>query len=201
MNLPNKLSMIRIFLVPLIIFFYMASFIPYGKIISVVLFILAAITDLYDGKIARKRNLVSDLGKLLDPIADKLLYTCSLFLIVVDGTIASPWGIIVLVILFTRDSLVNGIRQVAASKGVVVAAVWSGKLKAILAYIYIPIFMFLSQGIFVNTGYAVCDVINTVLTVLAYIVMGFATLVTIWSAIDYSIKNKNVFIEPKTKEE
>ncbi len=197
MNLPNKLSMMRICLVPLIMFFYLATFIPYGKFVAVVLFIWAALTDLYDGKIARSRGLVTDLGKLLDPIADKMLITCSLFVIVLDGAIAHPWGIIALTVMFTRDTIINAIRQVAATKGVVVAAVWSGKIKAILAYTYIPMFMFISQGVFANTGYAVCDIINTVLTVIAYVVMGAGTLVTAWSAIDYSLKNKFVFMPQK----
>ncbi len=201
MNLPNKLSLMRICFVPLIIFFYLASFIPYGKIVAVVLFIVAALTDLYDGKIARSRGLVTDLGKLLDPIADKLLYTCSLFLVVVDGTILAPWGILALIILFARDTLVNGIRQVAATKGVVLAAGWSGKIKAILAYIYIPLFMFLAQGIFANTGYVACDIINTVLTVIAYVVLGVGTLVTIWSGVEYTVKNKYIFATNEPREE
>ena len=201
MNLPNKLTFLRIFLVPLMMFFYLATFIPYGKIVAVVIFIGAAITDLYDGKIARKRELVTDLGKLLDPLADKMLYTCALFLIVADGTIASPWGVLALSILFIRDSLINGIRQIAASKGVVVAADFSGKLKAVLTYIYVPMFMFISQGIFVDTGYAACDIINQILVICAYIVMCVATIVTIWSGVEYCIKNKNVIRTQEEKKE
>lgn len=200
MNLPNKLTFLRIFLVPLLMFFYLATFIPYGKVIAVVIFIGAAITDHFDGKLARKHGLVTDLGKLLDPLADKMLYTCAFFLIIADGTVASPWGVIALSILFVRDSLVNGIRQIAASKGVVVAADFSGKLKAVLTYIYVPMFMFISQGIFVDTGYVACDIINQILVIAAYIVMGVATVVTIWSGVDYCIKNKDVIksAEPKT---
>ena len=99
MNLPNKLTFLRIFLVPLLMFFYLATFIPYGKVIAVVIFIGAAITDHFDGKLARKHGLVTDLGKLLDPLADKMLYTCAFFLIIADGTVASPWGVIALSIL------------------------------------------------------------------------------------------------------
>jgi len=195
MNLPNKLSFLRIFLVPLMMFFYLASFIPYGKLIAVVLFILAAFTDFFDGKIARKRGLVTDLGKLLDPLADKMLYTCAFFLIIADGTVASPWGIIALSILFVRDSLINGVRQISASKGVVLAAAKSGKLKALLTDIYIPLFMFIAQGIFVGTGFAICDTINQVMVVLAYVIMGIGTIVTIYSGFEYCIKNKHIFSE------
>ena len=201
MNLPNKLSFFRICLVPIMMFLYLATFIPYGKIIAVVIFIIAAITDHYDGKIARQRNLVTDLGKLLDPLADKLLYTCALFLVVADGTILAPWGIIALTILFARDSLVNGIRQVAASKGVVVAAVWSGKLKAILNYIYIPMFMFISQGVLQNTGLPALDIVNQVLIITAYVMMGIATIVTLYSGVDYLIKNKSILSQKQEKEQ
>ena len=173
MNLPNKLTFLRIFLVPLMMFFYLATFIPYGKIVAVVIFIGAAITDLYDGKIARKRELVTDLGKLT----------------FIGGDV------------FIRDSLINGIRQIAASKGVVVAADFSGKLKAVLTYIYVPMFMFISQGIFVDTGYAACDIINQILVICAYIVMGVATIVTIWSGVEYCIKNKNVIRTQEEKKE
>lgn len=195
MNLPNKLSFLRIFLVPVMMFFYMASFIPFGKVVAVVLFIVAALTDLFDGKIARKRGEVTDLGKLLDPLADKMLYTCAFFLIIADGTVLAPWGIIALSILFVRDSLINGVRQIAATKGVVLAAANSGKLKALLTDIYIPLFMFISQGIFVGTGYVACDVINQILVIAAYVVMGVATLVTIYSGVEYCVKNKQLFTQ------
>lgn len=194
MNLANKLSLIRIVLVPIMMFFYLASFIPFGKVISVVLFIAAALTDLFDGKIARKRNEVTDLGKLLDPLADKMLYTCAFFLILADGVVAPVWGVIALSILFVRDTLINGMRQIAASKGVVLAAAKSGKLKALLTDIYIPMFMFISQGLFVGTGFAACDVINQILVISAYVVMGIATVVTIYSGVDYVLKNKTLFV-------
>src|SRR5574344_1439894 len=96
MNLPNKITMIRIILIPFMLFFYLASFIPdgWGKIIALVIFIGAASTDMLDGHVARKYNLVSDLGKFLDPIADKLLVTSALLLVVCDGTIVAPYGVL-----------------------------------------------------------------------------------------------------------
>ena len=200
MNLPNKLSIIRICLVPFVMFFYLAPFIPYGKIIAIVLFIVAAVTDLFDGKIARKNGLVTDLGKLLDPIADKMLITCSLFLIVFDLTIAHPWGIIALTILFTRDCIVNGVRQIAATKGVAVAAEKSGKIKAILAYIYIPFFMFIAQLKISLAGLAAYDTVMTVFYVIGYIILAAATIVTAWSAIDYPLKNKELILPKKGTE-
>ena len=197
MNLPNKLSILRICLVPFIMFFYLAPFIPYGKIIAIALFIVAAVTDLFDGKIARKNGLVTDLGKLLDPIADKMLITCSLFLIVFDLTIAHPWGIIALTVLFTRDCIVNGVRQIAATKGVAVAAEKSGKIKAILAYIYIPFFMFIAQLNISIVDFAAYDTVITIFYVIGYILLAAATIVTAWSAIDYPLKNKDLILPKK----
>ena len=200
MNTPNKLSFLRIILVPLIYVFYLLPIDPYGKFVSVALFILAAITDQLDGHLARKNNQVTDLGKLLDPLADKLLYCGCMFLIVLDGTIAHPWGIIGLFIVFFRDTLVNGIRQVAATKGVVVAAVLSGKLKAIFAYIFIPMFMFVAGWHSIACDAQWFVVLGDVIMWSAYVIYAIAIAVTIWSAIDYTVKNKAVFAnisEPK----
>ena len=96
MNLPNKLSLSRLIITPIMMFFYLASFIPFGKAIAIGLFIIGAITDFLDGYIARKYNLVTDMGKFLDPIADKLLVTSALILVAVDGTIMAPFGAIAL---------------------------------------------------------------------------------------------------------
>lgn len=196
MNTPNKLSFLRIILVPLIYVFYLIPIDPYGKFVAVVLFILAALTDQLDGHLARKNNQVTDLGKLLDPMADKLLYCGCMFLIVlldINGAIAHPWGIIGLFIIFARDTLINGIRQVAATKGVVVAAVLSGKLKAIFAYICIPLFMFHTAWLSIASDAQWFIVCGNVINWLAYIMYAITILVTVWSAIDYTVKNKAVF--------
>ena len=201
MNLPNKLSLLRIILVPIMMFFYLATFIPCGKLIAIALFIVAAITDRLDGKIARRDGLVTDLGKLLDPIADKMLITCGLFLIVFDfdgsGAVVHPVGIIALFVMFTRDCVVNGLRQLVAQKGVAFAAVKSGKLKAVFAYCYIPAFMLLAQLHIWQTqflaGSGVADVIVLIITIIAYILIALGTLVTAYSAFDYCIKAAPIF--------
>ncbi len=196
MNLPNKLSMLRIILVPIMMFFYLATFInPWGKFVAAAIFIIAALTDLLDGKIARKTNQVTDLGKLLDPTADRLLYNCGLLLVVADGTIPMPYGVIGLAILLFRDFIISGIRQIAASKGVVVAAVWSGKLKAILHYTHIPMFILLA-GTSSFSG-AFWDTFNYVLFILAIVIFAAATVVTIWSVVDYYVKNKDIMKDGK----
>lgn len=201
MNTPNKLSLARIILVPIMMFFFMASFLGvYGKFIAFALFITAALTDLLDGKIARKTGQVTDLGKLLDPIADRLLYNVGMALIVFYGIIPAPYGIIGMVILLFRDFIVDGVRQVAASKGVVVPAAKSGKIKAILHYTHIPMFMFWSATSQFSGPFF--DVFNKVLFILALVVFAAATIVTIWSACDYVLRSKHlIFTDKKKKEE
>ena len=124
MNLPNRLTLVRIALLPLIMFFYMVTFIPYGygKIISLVLFILASVTDFLDGYIARKNNIVTDFGKFADTIADKMLTFSALFLFMMDGTIPAPYGIIFAFICLMRDFIVLGIKSLVSSKGKVVGS-------------------------------------------------------------------------------
>lgn len=138
MNLPNKITLLRIILIPFFIFFYLASFIPYGKIIATVILILACITDAVDGYIARKYNMVTDLGKLMDPIADKAFSVSALLLLVADQTILAPYGVIIAIIILIRDFTVSGLRQIAASKNFVLAADIWGKIKSIILDIALP---------------------------------------------------------------
>lgn len=203
MNTPNKLSLARIILVPFMMFFYLATFLdPWGKIAAVVLFIAAALTDMLDGKIARKTGQVTNLGKLLDPIADRLLYNMGFLLIVFDRIVLPQCngliGLIAFAILLFRDFIIDGVRQIAASKGVVVQAFWSGKIKAILHDIHIPMFMFYAatrafEGAFWN-------VFNNILLYTALVVLIAATIVTIWSICDYTLRTKDVLFSD-TKQE
>ena len=194
MNLPNKLTIIRIALIPFMMFFYLASFIPFGigKIVALVIFIIAALTDLFDGKIARKHNMVTDLGKFLDPIADKVLTSTALFLLLADGTLPHPWGVIIVVIIITREFVVSALRLVAASKGVVLAADIWGKAKTMVQMIAIPVCMLLPC-------LAGCVGIPAWLILTTYIVgmviLGVATVLTVVSGINYVVKNINCFKE------
>ncbi len=200
MNTPNKLSLLRIIIVPFMMFFYLATFIdPWGKIVAVALFIIAALTDMLDGKIARKTGQITDLGKLLDPIADRLLYNMGFLLIVIDETIPHPYGVICFAILLFRDFIIDGIRQVAASKNVVVQAFWSGKIKAILHDTHIPMFMFYAatstfEGAFWN-------VFNPILFWVAVAILVAAMIVTIWSIFDYTLRTKSVIFGGSKKQD
>ena len=200
MNTPNKLSLTRIILVPFMMFFYLATFIdPWGKFVAVAIFIVAALTDMLDGKIARKTGQVTNLGKLLDPIADRLLYNMGFLLIVFDRIIPHPYGIIAFSILLFRDFIIDGVRQVAASKGVVVQAFWSGKIKAILHDIQIIMFMILAGTLFFD-DIPFWNVFNDVLFWAAVVVLIAATIVTIWSICDYTLRTKSVLFQDEDKQ-
>lgn len=125
MNLPNKLTVLRVILIPFFLFFLYADFIPYNYTLALVIFSAASITDALDGKIARKRNLVTDFGKFLDPLADKALVVAALA-VFVDFKVISAIPLIIIVI---REFMVSGLRLVTAGNGVVVAAGFWGKLK------------------------------------------------------------------------
>lgn len=198
MNLPNKLTMLRIILIPFMMFFYLADFIPYGigKIIAIAIFIIASLTDLLDGKIARKRSLVTDLGKFLDPIADKLLTAIAFLLIMADGTIPAPWGVIVVAIIIAREYTVSALRQIAATKGIVLAADMWGKIKTVVQMIALPVSMLVAY--LKVCGFASTTVV-LVFAIISYVLIGFATLLTVMSGIHYLVKNRECF-KDKTAE-
>ena len=189
MNLPNKLSLSRIILIPFFIFFYLAEFIPFGKILAIVIFVIASITDMLDGKIARKYNLVTNLGKLLDPIADKLLVVSGLLLVVVDYTIPHPAGVIIAIIIIGRELLISAFRQIAASKNFVMAADVYGKLKTITQVIALPLLFLLS---YLTYNVNIDETFLLVVKIFAFVMIGIATLLTILSGANYIIRNREV---------
>lgn len=188
MTTPNKITLIRILMIPLMIFFYLATFIPCGKIIALALFIVASITDFLDGYIARKYNMISDLGKFLDPIADKLLTTTALILVVCDGTVPQPYGAIATIIILAREFAISAFRQIAATKNFVMAADWWGKIKTnlqIFSFGSLILLSYFYANNYSGTGILVFEIINWVL-------LGLAVLLTIISGANYLIKNRNV---------
>lgn len=189
MNLPNKITMIRILLIPFMIFFYLANFIPggWGKIIALLIFIGASLTDMLDGHIARKNKLVTDLGKFMDPIADKLLVLSALLLIVCDGTIISPYGVLIAIIIIGRELIISGFRQIAATKNLVIAADWWGKIKTFVTDISLSLLFLLS--FFYQNGFANGTMFLNVFEIINYILLGGAVSLTIVSGINYITKN------------
>ena len=189
-NLPCKITLIRIFLIPLVLFFYLTSFFPATKLVALGIFIVACCTDFIDGYIARKYNMVTDLGKFLDPIADKLIATVGVLLIICSSVFAHPWGIILAVVMFARDFIVNFLRQIAATKNIVIAADKLGKLKTVVLNIFIPIFMFIDANLTLNfLPQIALNVLNTV----GYLCAIIFVILTILSGINYVVKNKKVF--------
>ena len=198
MNLPNKISCVRIALLPVFIFFYMATFIPCNYLIAGIVFAVAAFTDLLDGKIARKYNLVTDLGKFLDPIADKLIVMAALILVSADGTIPKPYGIIVAIIIIGRELIISAFRQIAAAKGIVMAADMWGKYKTTFQTIALPLLMLQAQVVASNwltgNGLLAFKIVN-------YVLIGIATVLTIISGCNYIIKNKAVLKQAEKKDD
>jgi CDP-diacylglycerol--glycerol-3-phosphate 3-phosphatidyltransferase len=195
MNLPNKLTMIRIFIIPFIVIVYFFNnwfdnlLNNLGLYIMGVLFILASVTDYFDGKIARKRNIVTTFGKFIDPLADKLLVTTALIILsnyfyvnTVGGNFMwMPFWVVLVVI--TRDLIVTSIRLVAINEGVVVAAKWSGKLKTAFTMITIVYYFFIMPF-----NVLVINIIGIILTIIFVIL-------TVYSAVDYFLKNKEIIFK------
>ncbi|MFX0549054.1 CDP-diacylglycerol--glycerol-3-phosphate 3-phosphatidyltransferase [Hathewaya histolytica] len=176
MNLANKLTILRIFLIPLFLIFIAIKAIPYGTVIATVIFILASLTDKLDGYIARSRNQITTFGKFMDPLADKLLVTSALISLVEFHVIHSY----VAVIIIAREFAVSGLRTIAASEGIVIAASWWGKIKTVIQIIAIILAL-------VNLTYK-----TPLLDVLTQISMLLAVIITILSGVDYFRKNKSV---------
>ena len=195
MNLPNKLTMMRMVLIPFMMFFYLAEFIPHGigKLVALGIFIVAALTDLLDGKIARKYNLVTNFGKFMDPIADKLLTSAMLFMLVADETIPHPYGVIVITIIIAREFMVSGLRLLAANRGIVMAADMWGKVKTCVQMVAIPVCVVLAY--LINCGYNIADGVILTFKVISYVGIGLATVLTVISGINYLIKNRQCFKE------
>lgn len=198
MNLPNKLTLLRIILSVLIIAFLLFPFQTAGinipqlfinesivvdvkYIISGVLFIIAAITDFLDGYIARKYNLVTDFGKLMDAIADKMLVNSVLIILSASGFIHP----IIPIVIILRDTVVNTIKMIAASKGKVVAAIKSGKIKTICLMVGI------SLTLFYNLPFELFNLR------IADFLLFIATVLSIISAIQYYVMNKHLLFEKK----
>lgn len=182
MNLPNKLTILRVILiVPFVIF----MLVPIGgnefisMYVAVGIFIVASLTDLLDGKIARKYNLVTNFGKFMDPLADKLLVAAALICLTANGRLAA-W---ISIIIISREFIISGFRLVASDNGIVIAASYWGKFKTTFQMIMI-IMLILN---FDNSIYQLC----------AAIVTYIALILTIISLIDYLLKNKGVLKEQK----
>lgn len=196
MNIPNRISLTRIILMPIFIIIYLLSF-PYSKFIALGIFIIAAVSDMLDGYIARKYNLVTDLGKFLDPIADKLLATTGLLLLIVgsDPIIPIPYGIIVMFVMILRDYEVTGLRQIGQLKGRIIAADKVAKVKANFLYATLVYGLLISALRELN-GVSGTEFLKY-FTLVFYIFVGITTFLIALSGTVYLINNFSVFKEEK----
>ena len=225
MNLPNKLSILRIVMVPL---FVVAYFLPYtwAPYIALGLFVLAAFTDFLDGYIARKHHLVTTLGKLLDPIADKILVCAALFCLVatnplrqslaghlIYGLAFAPVslqsGHIIFAVsgalILSRELLIDAVRLIAASKGTVVQANIFGKIKTVMLNVSIPVLIvceclaremdFRSVASAYDATVDMLAYVNNVLSWVGGILFALSIVMTIVSGVVYIVQNRKVFLD------
>lgn len=177
MNLPNKLTILRVLLIPFFVGFMLIPDIPYGNYIAVAIFIVASLTDLLDGKIARKYDLVTNFGKFMDPLADKLLVCSALICLIETGQLAA-WMVIVII---SREFIISGFRLVASDNGVVIAASYWGKFKTTFQMLMIIVLVLNLSGTFFYW--------------LGVILTWVALILTVVSLCDYLVKNRNVLKE------
>ena len=178
MNLPNKLTIFRVILIPFFVVFLLLD--PSNqtyRYIADAIFIIASLTDMLDGKIARKYNLVTNFGKFMDPLADKLLVSAAMICLIATGQLAA-WIVIVII---SREFIISGFRLIASDNGIVIAASYWGKFKTVFQMLMIIVL--------------IANIQMPFFTVLGTILIYVALVLAIVSLIDYIVKNKDVLKE------
>ena len=190
MNLPNKISVVRICMIPVFVLFFYLTAVPYHHVIAAVIFAAAALTDLLDGRIARSRGLVTNLGKFLDPIADKVLVATAFVLMLTTENIFGLFGnwcyiagAILVCLILARELIISAFRQIAAASGLVLAAEKLGKYKT--TFQDVCIFVLIFSADFAGTAGKVLNGIGLAL-------FAVAVVLTVWSGFAYVLKNKQV---------
>ena len=182
MNTPNKLTVARMILVPFLVLFMLTDLGgEANRYIALAIFVVASVTDWFDGKLARKYNLVTNFGKFMDPLADKLL-VCSAMICLVDLKLIPVW---VVLIIIAREFIISGFRLVASDNGIVIAASYWGKFKTTFQMLMVIVIIF---NINLQLGW-----LNIIGTILIYV----ALVLTVVSLIDYIAKNKDVLKDQK----
>jgi len=177
MNLPNKLTVLRVIMIPFFVAFMLTDIGgEYGKYIALAIFVVASLTDLMDGHLARKHNLVTNFGKFMDPLADKLL-VCSALICLVEMQRLAAWMVILII---SREFIISGFRLIASDNGVVIAASYWGKFKTTFQMLMIILLILDLGGVF---------------TLIETAVTWIALALTVISLIDYLIKNKGILLE------
>lgn len=174
MNLPNKLTILRVILIPVFLLVLFLAPAPLNRYIAVANFIIASLTDMLDGKIARKYNLVTNFGKFMDPLADKLLVMSALVSMVALKDLAA-W---VVIIILAREFAITGFRTLAMEANIVMAASWWGKVKTTVQMMMVVVVLLHLPFAYMRT--------------LEMVLIGLAVFFTILSGVDYIVKNKQV---------
>ena len=180
MNLPNKLTVVRVLMIPFFVWFMLPSLggeMAASKCIALAIFCIASLTDLLDGKIARKYNLVTNFGKFMDPLADKLLVGAAMICLVEMGRLPA-WIVIVII---SREFIISGFRLIASDNGIVIAASYWGKFKTVFQMAIIIVLIAAFEG--------------SVFAVVEQILIWVSLILTIVSLVDYIRKNKEVLTQ------
>ena len=185
LNLPNKLTLIRMFLAPIYLALMLIEF-PCHYIVALAVFAVASLTDMLDGKIARKNNLITVFGKLLDPLADKMLTTAALLAFMREGW-CSIW---IVMIVLTREFAVAGVRLIATAQGIVIPANYWGKAKTVSQMVFTIVIMLLAEldatfDIFANAGWFTLARVSNIM-------LWIPAVLTVVSGITYFVDSKKL---------
>lgn len=191
MNLANKLTLTRLILVPFMIVFYLIGYshelaspvMDWAMWVATAIYIVASITDFFDGRVARKYNMVSNFGKFIDPIADKVLVISAFMLIIGNGSIPTVYAIVGIIIIVVREFIIAGLRQCGAVAGKAISADMFGKVKTFVQDITAPILMMMP---------VLVGLVGEWCLFVGYISFGISVLLTIMSGFNYIIVNKDV---------
>ena len=191
LNLPNKITTFRMLLIPVLIIINLIqplkeivlfNYLTLTNILMAAIFLIGAISDFFDGHLARKYNLVTSFGKFMDPLADKLLVFSTLVILLEQNNILTSW---VIIVMLAREFMVSGLRMLAADKGQVIAAGMLGKIKTNFQFISIVLLLVVGES-----NILAFDIIN-------YVMMYLSVFFALWSGIDYIYKGRNIILETK----
>ncbi|MEG1394449.1 MAG: CDP-diacylglycerol--glycerol-3-phosphate 3-phosphatidyltransferase [Clostridia bacterium] len=190
MNLPTKITFVRLLLIPVIVLlFCLQGLWEYMFIFTGLIYIIASLTDMLDGHIARKYNMVTNLGKFLDPIADKVLVVAGLLMVVAGGYIPTPFvAMICTIIILAREFIIGLFRQIAALKNFVLAADNLGKWKTMFTMLSLSALLFVP---------APNEIVSKICMIWGYATLIIATVLTVWSGVHYIVVNKAILNEEK----
>ena len=188
MNTPNKLSLLRVALIPVMVLFMYLPGWPM-VLVSTALFGAAAYTDYLDGHIARRDGLVTDFGKFIDPVADKLLNLSAMIMLTMGGLLPH-WAVIV---ILARELAVDGLRMVAVGQGRVIAAGPLGKIKTVSQMVLIIFLMLAGRLAPVLFGGVLASAVN----VIGWVMIAWVIVITVWSGVDYFVRNFDVIRNAK----